>query len=44
MSNITTLLENNSDHYDFFVTAGKVAKEQDLSCYLVVDMLEIFFK
>ena len=35
MSNITTLLENNTDHYELFVTAGKVAKQQNLSCYLV---------
>ena len=35
MSNITSLLENNTEHYDLFMTAGKVAKEQNLSCYLV---------
>ena len=35
MSNITSLLKNNSQHYDLFITAGKVAKEQNLSCYLV---------
>ena len=35
MSNITSLLENNTEHYDLFITAGKVAKEQNLSCYLV---------
>ena len=35
MSNITTLLENNTDHYELFVVAGEIAKEQNLSCYLV---------
>ena len=35
MSNITSLLKNNSEHYDLFITAAKVAKEQNLSCYLV---------
>ena len=35
MSNITSLLKNNTEHYDLFITAGKVAKEQNLSCYLV---------
>ena len=35
MSNITSLLKNNSEHYDLFITAGKVAKKQNLSCYLV---------
>ena len=35
MSNITSLLDANPDHYDIFIKAGKVAKDQKLSCYLV---------
>ena len=35
MSNITSLLDSNPDHYDIFIKAGKIAKVQNLSCYLV---------
>ena len=35
MSNITSLLDTNPVHYDIFIKAGKAAKDQDLSCYLV---------
>ena len=35
MSNITSLLDTNPDHYEIFIKAGEVAKTQNLSCYLV---------
>lgn len=35
MSNITSLLDSNSEHYEIFIKAGKVAKQQKLPCYLV---------
>ena len=35
MSNITSLLKDNSEHYKILVTAGKMAAKQNLPCYLV---------
>ncbi len=35
MSNITSLLDSNSEHYEIFIKAGEVAKQQNLPCYLV---------
>ena len=35
MSSISSLLKNNSDHYDILLKAGEVAERQNIACYLV---------
>ena len=35
MSNITSLLDSNPEHYEIFMRAGRIAKQQKLPCYVV---------
>jgi len=35
MSNITSLLDSNPEHYEIFMSAGRIAKQQKLPCYVV---------
>ena len=35
MSSISSLLKNNSNHYDVLLKAGEVAEQQNITCYLV---------